>query len=131
MAAPGVLRAKSDAASAAGFVLLHGLLDRDEQHRALAACADIAAAAPFITPTMPGGRPFRVAMTNAGEWGWVSDRGGYRYERHHPETGAPWPPVPAVLAEAMARAVAAAVGGAAAAAYQPQCFLINRYDAAR
>ena len=28
-----------------------------------------------------------VAMTNCGEAGWLSDRGGYRYDRIDPETG--------------------------------------------
>lgn len=44
---------------------------------------------------MPGsGRPFSVRMTNCGPLGWVSDRAGYRYQPLHPETGAPWPPIP-------------------------------------
>jgi alkylated DNA repair protein (DNA oxidative demethylase) len=112
-----------------GFFLLRRFLDRAAQAAALAACARVAAAAPFITPTMPDGTPFRVAMTNAGEWGWLSDKNGYRYDRRHPETGALWPPAPAILCETAAQAVAAALGQAAAAAYRPQCFLINRYAA--
>jgi alkylated DNA repair protein (DNA oxidative demethylase) len=30
-----------------------------------------------------------VAMTNCGEAGWLTDRGGYRYDRIDPETGRP------------------------------------------
>jgi alkylated DNA repair protein (DNA oxidative demethylase) len=30
-------------------------------------------------------------MSNCGPLGWVSDRGGYRYQPTHPETGRPWP----------------------------------------
>src|SRR5690348_6883723 len=116
---------------AEGFFLLRRFLGRVEQGAALAACGRVADAAPFITPTMPDGTPFRVAMTNAGEWGWLSDRNGYRYARRHPETGALWPSVPAILAETAERAVAATLGQAAAAAYRPQCFLINRYDGGR
>jgi alkylated DNA repair protein (DNA oxidative demethylase) len=33
-------------------------------------------------------------MTNCGSLGWVSDASGYRYQPHHPDTGAPWPPIP-------------------------------------
>lgn len=37
-------------------------------------------------------------MTNCGALGWVSDKdGGYRYQPHHPVTGAPWPEMPPIL----------------------------------
>jgi alkylated DNA repair protein (DNA oxidative demethylase) len=36
-------------------------------------------------------------MTNCGPLGWMTDAGGYRYQRNHPETGAPWPPIPQIL----------------------------------
>ena len=39
-------------------------------------------------------------MTNCGPLGWMTDERGYRYEATHPVTGAPWPPIPAVLMEA-------------------------------
>lgn len=55
------------------------------------------AIAPFYRPLTPGGRPFSVEMTNLGPLGWVSDGHGYRYQPLHPETGAPWPPLPGVL----------------------------------
>ena len=38
-------------------------------------------------------------MTSFGALGWTSDRTGYRYLGHHPITGAPWPPIPAALAD--------------------------------
>ncbi len=38
-----------------------------------------------------------VRMTNLGELGWVADRAGYRYQARHPETGKPWPAMPASL----------------------------------
>ena len=55
--------------------------------------------APFYTPCLPRtGKPMRVKMTNFGTLGWVTDKaGGYRYERCHPVTGAPWPGIPAIL----------------------------------
>ncbi len=114
-----------------GFLLLRRFLDRAPQARLVAACHEVARLAPFVTPVMPDGRPFRVEMTNAGEWGWLSDRSGYRYARCHPATGAPWPSPPPALGTAVARAVAAALGERAATAFHPQCYLINRYSPGR
>ncbi len=54
-------------------------------------------AAPLYRPETPGGRPFSVRMSNFGPLGWVSDRGGYRYQAAHPATGRPWPPIPPLL----------------------------------
>lgn len=110
-----------------GFLLLRRFFDRAAQVRLVEACHEVARLAPFITPVMADGRPFRVQMTNAGEWGWLSDRAGYRYARCHPSTGAAWPAPPAPLAAAVADAVTAALGARAAAAFQPQCYLINLY----
>jgi alkylated DNA repair protein (DNA oxidative demethylase) len=40
----------------------------------------------------------RVRMTNFGALGWVTDKDlGYRYQALHPETGGPWPDMPARL----------------------------------
>ena len=52
--------------------------------------------APLFRPAMPRtGAPLSVMMSNFGPLGWVTDRdGGYRYQAHHPVTGAPWPPPP-------------------------------------
>jgi alkylated DNA repair protein (DNA oxidative demethylase) len=36
-------------------------------------------------------------MTNCGPLGWMTDAGGYRYQANHPESGAPWPPIPDIL----------------------------------
>ena len=40
-----------------------------------------------------------VRMTNLGKLGWVSDKTGYRYQPHHPETTRPWPAIPEKLFE--------------------------------
>lgn len=81
-----------------GFRLLPGYFDRAGQEALLAAIRKVVMAAPLFTPVMPRtGRPFSVRMSNCGPLGWVSDREGYRYQAHHPETGEPWPPMPAQL----------------------------------
>lgn len=77
-----------------------GYLDRPAQEALVTALREVVREAPFYTPSMPRtGKPFSVRMTNCGSLGWVSDKAGYRYQRTHPETGRPWPPMPAVLVE--------------------------------
>jgi alkylated DNA repair protein (DNA oxidative demethylase) len=85
-----------------GCIYLPGYLDRAAQQALLADLRRVAEAAPFFTPRMPRtGKPFSVRMTNCGPLGWVSDAaGGYRYQATHPETGAPWPPMPPLVLRA-------------------------------
>src|SRR5208282_6647403 len=84
--------------SLAGLRLYPGHLDPNGQAELLAAVRAVAASAPLFTPRMPkSGRPFTVRMSNCGQLGWVSDENGYRYQPTHPETGRPWPPIPAAL----------------------------------
>jgi alkylated DNA repair protein (DNA oxidative demethylase) len=90
----------------------------------LAAIAEVAAAAPLRHMLTPGGQRMSVAMTNCGEAGWVSDRKGYRYDPLDPETGRPWPALPACLAQLAGRAAAQA----GFAAFRPDVCLINRYQ---
>lgn len=89
----------------------------------LAAVGQIAAIAPFRHLETPGGLRMSVAMTNAGECGWVSDRRGYRYERRDPLSGQLWPAMPAEFRD-LARDAAAAAGFADFAA---DACLVNRY----
>ncbi|TAJ39544.1 MAG: DNA oxidative demethylase AlkB [Reyranella sp.] len=90
----------------------------------LAAIDAIAAAAPFRRMTTPGGFEMSVAMTNCGLGGWITDRKGYRYTGVDPETGRPWPAMPAAFL-ALAREAAAAAGFAG---FVPDACLINRYE---
>lgn len=83
----------------------------------------IAARSPFRHMEVASGVRMSVALTNCGELGWVSDRGGYRYAPLDPLTGQPWPPLPAAFA-ALARAAAAAVGWPD---FAPDACLANRY----
>ena len=65
-----------------------------------------------------------VAMTNCGDYGWVTDRSGYRYDRHDPDSGRPWPALPAVFLDLAERAAAA--GGYPG--FVPDACLINQYE---
>jgi alkylated DNA repair protein (DNA oxidative demethylase) len=71
-------------------------LDARAQAALLGEIREIIAQAPLYTPTMPrSGKPMSVRMTNAGPFGWVTDKArGYRYQATHPETGKPWPAIP-------------------------------------
>ena len=76
-------------------------LSRAEQESLVAELRDLTRAAPLFWPRMPKtGKPFSVRMTNAGRLGWVSDEAGYRYQDIHPDTGAPWPPIPGRVLQA-------------------------------
>lgn len=101
---------------------LEGHLDAAAQGRLLAGIVGVIAAAPPFRPAMPRtGKPFSVLMTNCGPLGWVSDReGGYRYQRAHPATGAPWPAMPAMLLELWAEV--------AGYADPPEACLVNVYS---
>lgn len=83
----------------AGFRHWPGHLDSAGQAGLIAEIEARLESAPFYTPSLPGsGKPMRVRMTNFGPLGWVTDKaGGYRYQACHPETGDPWPDIPARL----------------------------------
>jgi alkylated DNA repair protein (DNA oxidative demethylase) len=99
-----------------------GHLDRAEQRALLDDIREVVRQAPLYRPEMPRtGKPLSVRMTNCGELGWVADKAGYRYQDHHPATGAPWPAIPDRLMQLWAKL--------SADARPPQACLVNYYDA--
>ena len=81
-----------------GFRHLPGHLDRPAQEALLAEVLAAVAGSGWFRPVMPrSGRPLSVRMGNLGPLGWVADRRGCRYRRTHPDSGRPWPPMPAAL----------------------------------
>ncbi|PPD45327.1 MAG: alkylated DNA repair dioxygenase [Methylocystis sp.] len=84
---------------APGAIHYPGFLDAAAQEALAREIADVIAQAPLFVSRMPkSGLPMSVRMTNCGPLGWMSDKDkGYRYEPRHPETGAPWPPIPQML----------------------------------
>jgi alkylated DNA repair protein (DNA oxidative demethylase) len=89
----------------------------------LAALQTVTALAPFRNMVTPGGYTMSVAMTNCGLAGWVTDSSGYRYTRHDPVSGLPWPPMPAIFVDLSTRAAASA----GFEDFLPDACLINRY----
>jgi DNA oxidative demethylase len=110
-------------AMAEGAVLLRGFA-RPSEGELIAALRDIGGLAPFRHMVTPGGHSMSVAMTNCGRLGWVTDRSGYRYDTNDPETGKPWPAMPASFRRLAGQA--AAQGGFED--FLPDACLINRYQ---
>ncbi|HET7131965.1 MAG TPA: DNA oxidative demethylase AlkB [Gammaproteobacteria bacterium] len=108
----------------AGAVLLRGFALPYEAEIA-AALRAVEESAPFRHMVTPGGFTMSVAMTSCGALGWVSTARGYEYSPTDPDSGRPWPAMPAVLAR-LAHDAAAAGGFAG---FAPDACLVNRYDA--
>lgn len=103
-----------------GLRLIRQGLSERQQHQLVRTILAIAKSAPFFKPSMPRtGKPFSVEMTNAGSLGWVSDKGGYRYQPRHPDTERPWPPIPELLIQAWNQH--------ADYPYLPEACLVNYY----
>lgn len=102
-----------------GFLIYSGLLDLPAQRALLEDVRGIAAQAPLFSPMTPYGKPMRVRMTSAGNYGWFSDRTGYRYVTRHPD-GQAWPEIPESVLEIWRRLVSAS--------RLPDCCLVNFYE---
>lgn len=79
--------------------------------------------APLRHLITPGGFRMSVAMSNCGALGWISDRTGYRYAPHDPDSGQPWPAMP----DAFLQLAVSAAENAGFADFRPDACLINRY----
>lgn len=101
-----------------GFQVYKGFLDRAAQESLVADIRGIAEAAPFFAPVTPSGKQMSVRMTSAGPLGWVTDRGGYRYQAGHP-SGQNWPDIPASVLD-----IWRAVGSSER---DPESCLVNYY----
>lgn len=79
-----------------GFHYLPAYLDVARQKQLVHDLGRILEEAPLFEQRMPKtGALLSVRMSNAGQFGWVTDRNaGYRYQAHHPQTGSAWPTIP-------------------------------------
>ena len=84
----------------------------------------IASEAPFRHMLTPGGFRMSVAMTSCGQYGWITDRQGYRYSPVDPATDRPWPKMPDLFAALSARAAELA----GYTTFHSDACLINRYE---
>jgi alkylated DNA repair protein (DNA oxidative demethylase) len=106
-----------------GAVLLRSFATSDEV-ALLADLQQVIARAPLRHMITPGGYRMSVAMTNCGALGWVTDRTGYRYDAIDPQSGEPWPRMPA----SFLRLAADAAAQAGFDRFVPDACLVNRYD---
>lgn len=89
----------------------------------LKALQNILEKAPLRCMMTPTG-PMSVKTSSCGMLGWVSDRKGYRYSSLDPETGKPWPCMPA----SFSRLATSAAQEAGFGNFVPDSCLINQYD---
>ena len=80
--------------------------------------------APFRNMVTRGGFKMSVAMSNCGDYGWISDRKGYRYSALDPLNAKPWPSMPPSFLELASNAAATAGFNN----FVPDACLINRYE---
>ena len=101
-----------------GVQVFQVLLDRGSQNAILSDIRDIMAKAPLFSPKTPSGKPMSVQMTSAGDFGWVSDKSGYRYAPNRPN-GTVWPEIPSSVHQIWDQ-----VSGSGR---RPECCLVNLY----
>lgn len=101
-----------------GIAVHKGYLGPEAQQDLVKDLRKVIAKAPLFSPQTPYGKPMSVQMTSAGDFGWYSDRAGYRYAGAHP-TGTPWPEIPERVLE-----IWRDVSGVER---DPECCLMNFY----
>ncbi|RMA42823.1 alpha-ketoglutarate-dependent dioxygenase AlkB family protein [Rhodophyticola porphyridii] len=100
-----------------------GFLDPAEQAAMVEDIREVMRAAPLFRPQTPYGKQMSVRMTAAGQFGWFSDKSGYRYVDRHP-SGMAWPAIPPSILRVWTKV--------SDVDRDPECCLVNFYaDGAR
>lgn len=107
-----------------GAWLLRAFIDQAEAAQLMQAIDAVLAAAPLRHMQTPGGFRMSVAMSNCGQFGWVTDRRGYRYQATDPLSERNWPAMPAAMLALAERAAQATGFGD----FAPDACLVNRYE---
>ena len=101
-----------------GVSIIRNAMRDAEQRKLLRDLQQIARESPPFSTITGWGKPMSVKITAAGRFCWFSDRKGYRYIEAHPETDAPFPPIPPL---------ALAIWQQFETRVEPDCCLINYY----
>lgn len=117
------IKTRASETIAVDAMILRRFADNDSEN-IVAEIHRIALLSPFRHMTVSNGFAMSVAMSNCGEFGWISDRRGYRYSAIDPQTHNPWPAMPEILRDLASRAAAAAGFDR----FVPDACLINRYQ---
>ena len=73
--------------------ILISVLSESIQKKIIDEVSKIIDKAPLFNPLTPiWNKPLSISITNAGKWGWQSDKNGYKYEKCHPVTKKNGPP---------------------------------------
>ena len=100
--------------------ILVSVLDDSVQKKIINEVSKIICKAPLFNPLTPiWNKPLKIKITNAGEWGWLSNKQGYKYVRCHPLTKKKWPPIPITLLKTWNKYSSSLI--------PPNCSLINVY----
>ncbi len=83
--------------------------------------------APFRKMMTPNGHETNIPLTNCGEWGWASDKSGYRYSKFDPLSNQAWPAIPRAFSKLASRAATKAGFDS----FVPDACLINQYAIGR
>ncbi|MBM7067034.1 alpha-ketoglutarate-dependent dioxygenase AlkB [Actibacterium sp. 188UL27-1] len=103
-----------------GVLIYPSLISIEDQAAILDDLSKVLKAAPLFQPVTPSGKPMSVRMSAAGQYGWITDRQGYRYAPTHPD-GQLWPAIPGRILRIWDQV--------AGVDRQPECCLINFYGA--
>ncbi len=80
--------------------ILLNALTKNTQEKLIEEVKKLISNSPLITPIMPKwGKPYKTLITNAGKWGWISDKLGYKYVKFHPITKKKWSKIPNLFYE--------------------------------
>ena len=101
--------------------ILIGVLDHSIQKKIIDEVSKIIYRAPLFNPLTPiWNKPLKIKITNAGTWGWLSNKQGYKYVKYHPLTKKKWPPIPNIFFEIWNKYSSSLI--------LPNCSLINVYE---
>jgi alkylated DNA repair protein (DNA oxidative demethylase) len=109
------------------FLLPHYLIKKQDHfdQKIYNLIKQVTKTAPLRQMITPSGKKMAIAITNIGQYGWVSDQRGYGYSKSDPLTGKNWPAIPLYLSKiASDAAFLAGFEG-----FMPDSCLINRYEA--
>lgn len=104
-------------------VILHGFA-RPTVSALLVDLKQIIIKAPLRHMLTPSGFIMSVAMTNCGQYGWISERKGYRYDSIDPLSGQKWPAMPT----SFFKTAILAAKEAGFPDFNPDACLINKYS---